>query len=94
MSQQQVEDITLVLQLQNKMRELEKERRTLARKVEHLESSASPTDDPQHAQELIRVGGDRDLCVSSISVSLVEISIEYDRENSYYEPICVQCYCT
>lgn len=49
-----MEDITLVLQLQNKVRELEKERRTLAKQIDHLESS-SPMDDPQHAQEQIRV---------------------------------------
>ncbi|XP_071515653.1 unconventional myosin-Va isoform X4 [Panulirus ornatus] len=52
---EKVEDITLVLQLQNKVRELEKERRTLAKQIDHLESSSSPVDDPQHAQELIRL---------------------------------------
>ncbi|XP_050723307.1 unconventional myosin-Va-like isoform X3 [Eriocheir sinensis] len=51
---EKVEDITLVLQLQNKVRELEKERRTLSKQIDHLESS-SPLDDPQHAQELIRL---------------------------------------
>ncbi|XP_045101361.1 unconventional myosin-Va-like isoform X4 [Portunus trituberculatus] len=51
---QKMEDITLVLQLQNKVRELEKERRNLSKQIDHLESS-SPPDDPQHAQELIRL---------------------------------------
>ncbi|XP_042231898.1 unconventional myosin-Va-like isoform X3 [Homarus americanus] len=51
---EKVEDITLVLQLQNKVRELEKERRSLAKQIDQLESS-SPMDDPQHAQELIRL---------------------------------------
>nr|XP_045614507.1 unconventional myosin-Va-like isoform X4 [Procambarus clarkii] len=51
---EKVEDITLVLQLQNKVRELEKERRSLAKQIDQLESS-SPLDDPQHAQELIRL---------------------------------------
>nr|XP_053650160.1 unconventional myosin-Va-like isoform X2 [Cherax quadricarinatus] len=51
---EKMEDITLVLQLQNKVRELEKERRSLAKQVDQLES-ASPMDDPQHAQELIRL---------------------------------------
>lgn len=53
---QPIEDISLVLQLQSKIRELEKERRSLGKRIEHLEKNASPTDDPQHAQEMIRVG--------------------------------------
>ncbi|XP_064089010.1 unconventional myosin-Va-like isoform X3 [Macrobrachium nipponense] len=52
---EKVEDITLILQLQNKVRELEKERRTMARRVDQLETSSSPLDDSQHAQELIRL---------------------------------------
>ncbi|XP_068247179.1 unconventional myosin-Va isoform X6 [Palaemon carinicauda] len=52
---ERVEDITLVLQLQNKVRELEKERRTMAKRVDQLETSSSPLDDSQHAQELIRL---------------------------------------
>ncbi|XP_076051638.1 dilute class unconventional myosin isoform X4 [Oratosquilla oratoria] len=51
---EKVEDVALVLQLQNKVRELEKERRSLSKKLEHLEN-VSPTDDPQHAQEMIRL---------------------------------------
>ncbi|XP_069970718.1 unconventional myosin-Va-like isoform X8 [Penaeus vannamei] len=52
---EKVEDITLVLQLQNKVRELEKERRTMAKRIDQLENSSSPLDDSQHAQELIRL---------------------------------------
>ncbi|CAL4082348.1 unnamed protein product, partial [Meganyctiphanes norvegica] len=53
---ERVEDIGLVLQLQNKVRELEKDRRGLSRRCDQLETNqGSPTDDPQHAQELIRL---------------------------------------
>ncbi|KAL7645004.1 UNVERIFIED_CONTAM: hypothetical protein RMT77_004828 [Armadillidium vulgare] len=50
-----MEDISLMLQLQSKVRELEKERRTLGRHVEYLERNSSPSDDSQHAQDMIRL---------------------------------------